>query len=421
MNSEMFVNNRNHVFNYMEPQSIALFFSGQNLTDFKSSFNVGCNFYYLTGIEEENTILMLVKGIKNKHIFLFIPQINTLKSLWDGKGISLEQAKQKSGIDINNIKNNLLFEDFLNSLLKSWNNITHNIIKKIYFTFNENKMLNSEKDIILNTSKKIINFYPSLQIYNITPFLEQLRTIKNTSEIKKIKEAININRHSLYNLISKIKPKTYEYEIAAYYHYLLAKQNAKPAFETIIASGKNALVLHYHKKQDILKENDMILLDLGVKYNNYNSDVSRCFPINGTFSLEQKTIYQIVLNANKNIIDWIKPGKTLAELNQYGKKILFQGLKQMHILQEEKELINYCYHGLGHYLGLEVHDVGNIHQPFVENSIITVEPGLYLPNLNLGIRIEDDILITKNGAVNLTQDIVKEVDEIENLMKNNRK
>ncbi|PQP78990.1 hypothetical protein C6B38_02835 [Spiroplasma sp. ChiS] len=282
-------------------------------------------------------------------------------------------------------------------------------------------MLNSDKNIILNTSQKIINIYPSLQIDNITPLLEQLRTVKNAIEIKKIKEAININRQSLYSLISKIKPKMYEYQIAAYYNYLLAKKNTKPSFETIIASGQNALVLHYHKKQDILKENDMILLDLGVNCNNYNSDVSRCFPVNGTFSLEQKAIYQIVLDANKKIIDWLGPGKTFAELNQYGTKILFQGLKRMNILQEEKELINYCYHGLGHYLGLEVHDVGNIHHPFVENSIVTVEPGLYLPNLNLGIRIEDDILITKNGAVNLTQDIAKEVEEIEDLMKNNRK
>ncbi|WP_050337198.1 aminopeptidase P family protein, partial [Candidatus Phytoplasma phoenicium] len=386
MNSKMFENNRNCVLNYMEPQSISLFFSGKNLTNFHSSFCVDRNFYYLTGIEEENAILMLVKGIQSQHTFLFIPQKNTLKSLWDGESLSHEQAQQKSAIDINNIKNHLFFEDFLSCLLRSWNNITKNIIKKIYFAFYENQMLKNQPNIILTISRKIRNSYPSLQIDNITPLLAHLRTVKNISEIQKIKEAININRKSLYSLIAKIKPNIYEYQIAGYYNYLLAQHNTKPAFETIIASGKNALVLHYHAKKDVLKENDMILLDLGVNYNNYNSDVSRCFPVNGTFSPQQKAIYQIVLDANKKIIKWLQPGKTFTELNQYGKKILFQGLKQMNILQEEKELINYCYHGLGHFLGLEVHDVGNIHQPFRENNIITVEPGLYLPKFNLGIR-----------------------------------
>jgi Xaa-Pro aminopeptidase len=214
-----------------------------------------------------------------------------------------------------------------------------------------------------------------------------------------------------------MKPGLFEYELQAEYNYVLNKNRTTPSFDTIAASGKNATVLHYIDNDSKIPENQLVLFDLGVDYDYYCSDVTRTIPSSGKFTKRQKEVYEVVLEANKKSIEWLRPGVTIKEFNDYGKKILIEGAKKLGLIKEDSEISKYYYHSLGHYLGLDVHDVGNYAKPIPEGALITIEPGLYIAEEGIGIRIEDDVVVTKDGAINLTKDIIKEVADIEAFMK----
>jgi Xaa-Pro aminopeptidase len=203
----------------------------------------------------------------------------------------------------------------------------------------------------------------------------------------------------------------------AEYNYVLNYHLTQPAFDTIAASGVNATILHYVENQDEVGDTDLILLDLGVELDYYNSDITRVFPVSGTFTDRQKAIYEVVLEANKKTIAWLKAGVTLKEFNDFGKQVLIDGAKRLGLIKEDDEIGTYYYHSLGHYLGLDVHDGGNYSLPIPEGALITVEPGLYIKEEKIGIRIEDDVIVTKDGCINLSESIIKEVVDIEKFMK----
>ncbi|TVY12144.1 aminopeptidase P family protein [Candidatus Phytoplasma pini] len=418
MYSLFFQKNRQIFLSKIKSQSIALFFSGKSKSrteDLKFPFEINRNFYYLTGIEQENVVLILIKEEQNTKTFLFLEKNNQIKSLWNGDSLSFEKASKISSIPLENCLEITTFKNFLNSMLNNMRYFFMNKIDNLYFDLSP-----FDKDetpsCALQKARMLINNFPYLKIHNSYPILSLLRQKKQSEEIEEIKKAVQIQKNILDKLVPKIKSSLFEYDISSFYHYLLEKQQLKPSFDTIAASGKNATIIHYSKKKGFLKKGEMLLLDAGVNYHNYASDVTRCYPINGQFTHQQKLIYELVLKTNKTMIKKVRPEHTWLEFNQYGRKILFEGLKKLDFLQEEKEFFRYCAHGLGHYLGLDVHDVGDNTKNIGENSIITVEPGLYFENLNLGIRIEDDILVTSKGNVNLTCEIPKEISEIEDLM-----
>ena len=189
------------------------------------------------------------------------------------------------------------------------------------------------------------------------------------------------------------------------------------AFDTIAASGENATVLHYIDNDSILKEDDLILFDLGALHNNYGADISRTLPLSGIFTDRQEDIYEIVLKANKETIEFVKEGITWAELNKFAKDILISETKKIGLIVDDSDIDKYYYHSIGHFLGLDVHDVGQYDLPLQAGMVITIEPGLYIKEEGIGIRIEDDILVTKEGRVNLSEEIIKEVQDIEEFIK----
>ncbi|MGA0448000.1 MAG: aminopeptidase P N-terminal domain-containing protein [Candidatus Phytoplasma pyri] len=415
----MFLKNRNNFIGQMKNNTIALFYSGNRVFksgDQKFSFEVNRNFYYLTGINQENTILLFIKKNNQTQTFLFAAVSDKLTSLWDGEFLSFNEIATIAQIPLSNILNILNLNKFLNQEINFIKNYPQEILKGIYLD-----LFCLPTEISINWAFKqckfLSNLYPFLKIYNSSSILFYLRKQKKPEELENIEKALQINHNALINMIKNIKKCKYEYQTDAYYNYYLEKNQTKKSFDTIAACGKNALILHYNKNNSLLNKNELLLFDAGVQYKKYSSDITRCYPISGTFNSFQKQIYNLVLETNKKIIEWVRPYHTFGEFNTYGKDIMTKGLKKIGLFKENTNINQYCYHNLGHHLGLDLHDL-NFSQDDIlgENSVVTVEPGLYLPEFNIGIRIEDNILIKNNGAINLSQHIPKEIFEIENLI-----
>jgi Xaa-Pro aminopeptidase len=259
--------------------------------------------------------------------------------------------------------------------------------------------------------------YPAMKIMNAHKFMCELRMIKADFEIEEMKKAVNLTKMGLEAVMNNLKAGEIEYTAEAEFLYTIRKNGADTnAFDTIAASGGNAVILHYVENDNIMEDGNLILMDLGAQYKQYASDITRTYPINGKFSDRQKTIYNIVLKANEEVIKMMKPGVPFADLNKKSTEVLTEGLLEIGLIKEAKEISKYYYHGVSHFLGLDVHDIGFRDAVLEPGMVFTVEPGLYIAEENIGIRIEDDILITQDGYVNLSKDIIKSVEDIEAFM-----
>ena len=415
----MFAQRRENYFNEVKDLSISFLFSGvapQKSNDQNYHFSVNRSFFYLTGIKQQNVVLMMVKGHKQTDSFIFIEKIDPVKALWDGAGLSFEEASQKAEVPIEHVKDITELQSFLNGLLSTNRRAVYGLIDAIYLDL-ERQSENSLPTKAHLFADELKAKYAYLNIKTNQLILAELRTVKDQYEIDQVKKAVEITKTGIKRIMREMKPGLFEYELQAEYNYILNKNRTTPSFDTIAASGKNATVLHYIDNDSKIPEDQLVLFDLGVDYDYYCSDVTRTIPSTGTFSKRQKEIYEVVLEANKKSIEWLKPGVTIKEFNDYGKQILIDGAKRLGLIKEDSEISKYYYHSLAHYLGLDVHDVGNYAKPIPEGALITVEPGLYIAEEGIGIRIEDDVVVTKDGAINLTKDIIKEVADIEAFMK----
>ena len=414
----MFEQRRQNYFKEVKDLSISFLFSGvapQKSNDQNYHFSVNRSFFYLTGIKQQNVVLMMVKGNDKTDSFIFIEKIDPVKALWDGAGLTFEEASQKAEIPLENVKDITELESFLNGLLSTNRRAVYGMISSVYLD------LERQTELSLPTkahmfADQLKSKYQYLDIKTNQLILAELRTVKDAYEIEQVKKAVEITKTGISRIMREMKPGLFEYELQAEYNYVLNKHRTTPSFDTIAASGKNATVLHYIDNDSKIPNDSLVLFDLGVDYDYYCSDVTRTIPANGKFTKRQKEIYEIVLEANKKAIEWLRPGKTIKEFNDYGKQILIDGAKKLGLIKEDSEISKYYYHSLGHYLGLDVHDVGNYSKPIPEGALITVEPGLYIAEEGIGIRIEDDVVVTKDGAINLTKEIIKEVADIEAFM-----
>ncbi len=410
---------RQRYFDAVENQSLSFIFSGrapQKSADQNYPFSVNRQFYYMTGIDQQNVCLVLAKGEGKSDAYLFIETIDPVKALWDGAGLTFEEASKKADIPLENIKDIQTLNLFLSQLLSTNRRALYGQIKTIYLDLERQSDV-SANTIAQNFSLNIQKDYPYIDIQTSQMIFALLRMQKDQSELDNVSHAIQITEQGLYRIMKSLKPGVTEYGMQAEYNYILNQHRTSPSFDTIAASGKNATILHYVDNSDTVNDGELILLDLGVEYKHYCSDITRVYPANGKFTKRQKEVYEVVLEANKKTIEWLKAGVTLKEFNDYGKQILIDGAKRLGLIKEDSEISKYYYHGLGHYLGLDVHDVGDYTKPIPEGALITVEPGLYIAEENIGIRIEDDVVVTKDGSINLSKSIIKEVHEIEEMMK----
>lgn len=414
MNKIFFVTNRQKLGDVLSQNSIAIFFAGQ--APYKSAdetypFTPNRNFYYLTGIDEEKVIMVMININGEVSEMLFIQENDPVMAKWVGETISEDRAKEVSGIeDIKFLKD---FESIIASYFDRFS------IDNVYLDL-ERQEFNIPQTSSQNFAVDIMKRYPYVRVKNIYHDIALLRTIKREEEIELIKKAIDITYDGIKEIWSNAKPGMKEYEIEAYFNYILKKNGVKDfAFPTIAATGKNATILHYVDNNTKTEDGELMLLDLGAQYKYYNGDISRTFPINGKFSERQKEVYNIVLEANETVMKAVKPGITTGELQDITKRVLAQGCKRIGLIKEDSELNKYYYHGVAHPLGLDTHDVGPRNIELKPGMIITDEPGLYIEEEGIGVRIEDDILVTEDGYVNLSAHIIKSIEDIEMFMSKN--
>jgi len=416
MNKTFYINNRNKYFEKCEDLSLSLFFSNnlvQKSCDQYFPFEVDKNFYYLTGINQENVILALVKTSNERRAILFIEKNDPILVKWVGKKLEIEEAKAISGIDEVYYLNS--FDSFVFNLFNNTRQSSDNL-KYLYLNL-ERRNDKGYTNLALEYAKKFRETYPEITILNSYLLVVGLRMIKSEEEVKVIKDAIQITKGGLEAIMQNMRPGMYEYQVEAFFDFhLKSKGNYTVAFNTIAASGKNATILHYDKNNTVIGENDLVLFDLGARKDYYASDISRTYPASGKFTPRQKEVYEEVLNVNKKCIEFLRPNITWKEYNDYAKKLLAEACKRLGLIKEDHEVVKYYYHSIGHSLGLDTHDPAIHSLPIQEGMVLTVEPGLYIEEEGIGVRIEDDCLITKDGCINLSSNLIKEVSDIEKFM-----
>lgn len=414
MKKEFFKKNRQTFLSLLEDDSIAVLHSG--FSAFKTAdqthpYIVNRNFYYLTGIKQENVILLLSKNFE----MLFIAPIDVVMSKWVGKTLTKEEVSEISGVKVENI---VYLNTFENTLFTMFQSTRHNVFttSQIYLDL-ELRRLPLYNSFALNLSKKIQKEFPAITIKNCYNLIVKLRTQKQPEEIELMVSSIETTNRAIQNVMIHHDELTNEALGEAYHDFVLIKEGKIKSFNNIIAAGQNATILHYEDNNQEIKDNSLLLMDVGCFTEEYSSDISRTFPVSGKFTERQKAVYEVVLNCNKKCIEYLKPGITFKEFNAFARKLLFEGCKEIGLVEKEEDLMKYYYHSIGHSLGLDVHDPAVEAEGILEGMVLTVEPGLYIEEEGIGIRIEDDVLITKDGAVVLSKDIIKEVKDIEEFMK----
>lgn len=402
------------LFSSMDHQSIAYVFSGNAIiktADQQYPFQVNKNFFYLTGLDLHQSILVLIKH-KKEDVILFAPIRSKEKEKWEGILPSFDAIKGITGIQ--NIQDRVTFDAFHASMFTTLRSSLYGEIKNIYLDVSQTDRHCQD---VVNFSNQLKSNYPEITIQSSSHALKQMRTLKDIEEIQQIKEAIKITHDGLKGLVKSLKETKKEHLLHAAFLYELNKQHSKEAFDTIIASGKHATILHYIDNNDDIPNNALVLCDLGAQFKQYNADITRTYPASGKFTERQKTLYQLVLDVNQEMIAWIEPGKSFAEFKALGKEKLAEKALNIGLISKKEDISKYYYHGLGHHLGLDVHDPCDYDMPLKEGMVLTVEPGIYIEEEGIGIRIEDDILVTKNGYENLSKAIPKTIHDIENLFK----
>lgn len=407
----MFENNRKKLIESMKENSLLILFAGSapyRSADQVYKFTPNRNFYYLTGIDEPNVIVTILKTDKEAIETVYVEREDELMAKWVGRAISKDEASEISGI-----KSTKYLDEF-DSTISSY--IDKRGISKIYLDL-ERQSINIPSTKAQDMANTLRVKYPHLKIKNIFHNIAKLRMVKNDREVELIQKAIGITKEGILAMAKNLTPGMKEYEVEAYFDFKIKSLGASAhAFSTICAAGKNATVLHYEDNNQEAKDGDLILFDLGAEYDYYCSDISRTIPINGKFTDRQKQIYQIVLNAMKEVEKNTKPGLTLADLNNIAKKALAKGCIEIGLIEKEEEIGKYYFHSVGHSLGLDTHDVWIVDSKLEEGAVITNEPGLYIEEEGIGIRLEDDLLVTKDGCINLSKDIPVEIEDIEALM-----
>ena len=413
MDKKFYRNNRNRFFEVMDDNSLVILYSNHLMDmtcDEQFPFEVNKNFYYLTGINQDNVYLVMAKSGKERKEMLFIDENDPAKVKWVGAKLYKDEAAMLSGVE--KVFYQADFAHALNILV----NDKFNGLKTVYLDLEDKPLINYHP-VPMKLKEDLEARYPGLVIKNAYDDLILLRRVKTKEEIAKHQEAIDTTKEALNVIMKSLKPGMYEYQIETYFDsYIKYDGHKDPAFTTIVAGGKNATILHYTANKDKIKDGDLVLFDLGCRKDFYISDISRTYPANGKFSPRQKEIYEIVLDTNKKCIEYLHPGLSFADYYKYARDLLAEGLKKIGLIKDDSELINYYWHSVGHPIGLDTHDPASRDIPIDDGMIVTVEPGLYLEKEGIGVRIEDDVLVTKDGNIVLSKDIIKEVDEIEAFM-----
>jgi Xaa-Pro aminopeptidase len=368
-------------------------------------FSQDNNFLYLTGLNIPNAILLLIKNGDIVQETLFIERGIPEREVWDGKKMTKDEAQEISGI------NGVLYLDEFDATLSMWCPMLNKVYANIGYV-----ALDQPLNYALYKLEPIRTRYPQIQLVDITPLITPLRKVKDAWEIEQLQKAIDVTGEGILDIFKQARAQMYEYELEAMLFYRMQRSGLHHwGFAPIIASGINAATLHYGQNNCQIEQGQIVLMDVGAACNNYSADVTRCFPVSGRFSDRQRQIYQLVLDVQKEIIEMIKPGVTLMDLQIKTRELLAESALAIGLIKDLDEITKYYMHGVSHFLGMDTHDVGGRNAVLEVGNVITVEPGIYIPEENLGVRIEDDVLVTEEGHCVLSANIPKEISEIEEI------
>ena len=415
-NTEYYVNRRKRLAETMADNSFYFVCSGnlvESTDDAEYIFQPYRNFVYLTGRKDVDATLVITKinGKVNETLFMHIPTEMELR--WIGTRFDKEEIKAETGIS--NLVPNENWDSFISRML------FRNDVQNMYIDMARWDM-NYAQNEAQKRANRLKEIYPYLNIHNAYHTVCRMRSVKDAAEIAAHRKAAAITEEAVKNLLANMKPGMTESHIEAYYDFVLKKHGCKfPAFTTIAATGKNACIMHYVDNDTVAQDGEMILFDLGAQWDLYCTDVSRTYPVNGKFTEKQKMLYNVVLKGLEVAESLSKPGQLKSELQQISKKVMAEELVKIGYIEKEEDISKYYMHGSGHFIGLNVHDVGDYDDTVLaEDMMFTLEPGLYFDDEKLGIRIEDTILVTKDGCEVLSGGIPKTVEEIEAFMAQNK-
>lgn len=422
INSALFIQNRKKLSERLKPNSVAIVHANDIMpknADGTMPFKQNSNLFYLTGVDQEETILLLAPDFPDKKMseILFLRETNDEIAVWEGHKLTKHEGVKISGIE--EIKWTGEFQKILNTILVESENI--------YLDTNEH--IRNSSEVETRTSrfiKECKEKYPLHHYERLSPLLTDLRPIKSPIEVDLIQKACEITEKGFRRVLQFIKPGVYEYEVEAeYLHEFVRNRSRGFGYEPIIGGGKNSCVLHYLDNNQQLQDGDLVLMDVGAEYANYHADMTRTIPVNGRYTKRQKEVYEAVLRVKNQATELLRPGNSIPEYHEevgrlMEKELLALGLIDYTDIKDQNPdwpaYKKYFMHGTSHHLGLDVHDVASIYKKIEAGMVFTVEPGIYIPEENIGIRIEDDVVITNDGHINLMEHIPIEVEEIEHIM-----
>ena len=421
-NPELFKLNRKRFSRHLKPNSIAIFHSNDQMPrkgDQFFPFVQNPDLFYLSGLDQEETVLVIFPDCVKEGFqeVAFIKKTNEHIAIWEGHKYTIEEAKEVSGLD------KVFFLDEMETIL----NELILLANRIYFNSNENDRFSS--DVPLRDDrfrKQLMEKYPAHKYHRAQPIMKKLRMIKSEHEIEAIQKACDLTEKAFRRILKTVKPGVGEHIVEAdIIHEFLINRATGAAYDPIVASGDNACVLHYIENNQTCNDGEVLLMDFGADYGNYAADLSRSIPVNGKFTKRQKKVYNAVRKVQKQAIDMLVPGNTLSEYHKEVGKMMESELLDLKLLdktdikkqsKENPAYKKYFMHGTSHHLGIDVHDLGNRYDPFQAGMVFTCEPGIYILEEGLGVRLENDILVTDNGPKDLMADIPIEAEEIEDLM-----
>ena len=422
LNPELYRLNRKRFTSRMKPESIAIFQSNDLMPrsgDQFFPFRQNPALFSLCGLDQEETVLVLFPDCVKDGFqeLVFIKKTTERIAIYDGQKYTKEEATKVSGIQ------KVFWLDEMDKVL----NELILLSKRIYVNLNENDYYHSTVETKnLRFAKQLQERYPAHKYHRSGPILKKMAMIKSKFEVTAIDKACEITEKAFRRVLDFVKPGVMEYEVEAeIIHEFIRNRASGHAYSPIVASGKNSCVLHYVDNNQICKDGDVLLMDFGAEYANYAADMTRVIPVNGQFTDRQKAIYKAVLNVMQEAMHMLVPGTMMEDYHKEVGKIMEKELLQLKLISktdiknqnpDKPAYKKYFMHGTSHHIGLDVHDLSSQHVPIQAGMVFTCEPGIYIPEENIGIRLEDNILVTDHGPVNLMASIPVEIEEIEELM-----
>ncbi len=424
ISKELFVGNRKSLVKQLKPNSLVALNANDLMptnSDGTMRFRQNSDLFYLTGVDQEETVLVLCPDFPDAKYreVLFVRETSDLIATWEGHKLTKEEAQQQTGIET------VLWTSDFNRVFNMM--MVMGDVENVYLNTNDHYRADAQVESReARFVKWCLEKYPLHHYERLAPIMHRLRSVKSGTEIDLMQEACNITQKGFERLLPFVKPGVMEYEIEAELAHEFIRNGSRGfAYEPIIASGANSCVLHYIDNDKPCKDGDILLLDIGAEYANYNADLTRTIPVNGKFSKRQKEVYNAVLRIQRAAMNLLRPGVKYFEYHKEVQKITESELIGLKLI-DKKDLKNqdknkplfmkYFMHGTGHQLGLDVHDVGSMYHAMQIGQVWTVEPGIYIREEGIGVRIENNVVIRKNGLLDLMKNIPVEAEEIEELM-----